>query len=126
MYDYKVEDSSYEKYRDNTLLFEIKKHTVKNYYAHFHYATEICCVRKGEFYFKINGQKKHATAGDVVYFNPGEIHQYYENDDCEVIIAIMSKEYSDDLKVDYKDSYFENLLTNHEVNSKVIGMFDDY
>ena len=125
MYDYRF-DASYEKFRDSEHLFEIKKHAVEDYYPHFHYATEICCVRKGSFEYAVNGRRGRADTGEIIIFNPGEIHRYFKSKDSEVIIAILSKEYFADFNKDFPEYIFPSVLGDKAINKIIIGLFDKY
>lgn len=125
MYEYKVDGKAYEKYRDNTMLFEIKRHPLKAYYAHFHYAVEVCYVLKGSLKFAINGKMMTAEEDDIVFINPREMHQYFQNDDCELYVAIMSEIYSNDCRMDLGPIRFDNLLTNKEVNREIKTIFNE-
>lgn len=125
-YQYTNDGMIYEKYRDDEFLFEIKKHKVEDYYAHFHFATEICCVRSGYFDCVVNGKMRRAVAGDIFFINSGEVHQYLENEDCKVTIAIMSEIYSADFTQEFQDDAFDNVLQNHEVNAQIFALFEEY
>ncbi len=126
MYDYQNDGMMYEKYRDGELLFEIKKHKVKDYYTHFHFATEICCVRSGGFDYAVNGNKGRVEEGDILFVNSGEVHQYFENEDCEVTIVIMNESYSADFMQEFGDVAFDNVLKNREVNAQIFRLLDEH
>ena len=125
MYEYQFDGKTYEKYRDTVMLFEIKKHSVEPYYAHFHYAVEVCYVLKGELECAINGRKQLAKQGDVLFINPGEMHQYFQNKTCELYVVIMSEIYSKDYTMEFGPLCFNNLLQNKEVNEKIKELFDE-
>lgn len=117
----------YEQYRDGELLFEIKKHGVKNYYPHFHYATEICCVRSGGFDAVVNGRRFSVKAGDILFINPGELHQYIQTGESEVVIAIISEIYSHDFTTEFGDAAFDNILCGKpDVNRQISDLMDEY
>ncbi len=124
-YQYTYNGMMYEKYRDGEFLFEIKKHPVGDYYAHFHFATEICCVRSGWFDYVINGKRGRAEAGDIFFVNADEVHQYIGNGACEVTIAIMSELYSADFRQEFGDVAFDNVLRDHAVNEQIFKLFDE-
>lgn len=125
MYQYQFDGKAYEKYRDGNMLFEIKRHSVKSYYAHFHYAVEICFVLKGSFEYSINGKKGRADEGELVFINPGEMHEYFENNDCELYVVIMSELYSADYIAEFGPVHFDNRLGNLAVNAKLKELFDE-
>ena len=125
MYKYEYDGKVYEKYRDGAMLFDIKRHKVKGYYTHFHYAVEICYVIKGSFEYSVNGKRGVARQGDIVFINPGEMHQYFESENCEVYVMIMSEQYSSDYTVDFGKISFSTLLDNKEVNKKVKIILDE-
>ena len=115
MYEYQHDGKTYEKYRDSMMLFEIKKHLVKAYYAHFHYAVEICYVLSGELEYAINGRRQKAKQDEIVFINPGEIHQYFHDDSCELYVVIMSEIYSQDYTMQFGSIRFNNLLQNKKI-----------
>lgn len=125
MYEYQFDGKVYEKYRDEPMLFEIKKHRAKSYYAHFHYAVEVCFVLEGVFKYSINGKKGSAKAGEIVFINPSEMHQYFENYACKLYVVIMSELYSADYCLKFGPVCFDNLLTNQKVNQKIKVCFDE-
>lgn len=125
MYEYQFDGKTYEKYRDSLMLFEIKKHSVKSYYAHFHYAVEVCYVIKGELEYAINGRKQIAKQDEIVFINPGEMHQYFQDDSCELYVVIMSELYSQDYTLQFGSVHFSNLLQNKEVNKKIKLLLDE-
>ncbi len=125
MYEYD-DKKIYEKYRDEERLFEIKKHTVGNFYPHFHFATEICCVRSGGFDYIINGKRGRAEAGDIVFINSGETHQYFESDSCEVTVAVMSEIYSGDFIYEFGEAGFATRLTDRKVNEQIFKLADEF
>lgn len=116
----------YEKFRDGEQLFEIKKHPVKNYYPHFHYATEICFVKSGQFEAVINGERVSVGAGDILFINPGELHQYIETGECDVVIAIISEIYSSDFVTEFGQVSFDHVLRTKEVNAKIYTLMEEF
>jgi YesN/AraC family two-component response regulator len=125
MYEYQYDGKAYEKYRDDSLKFDIKRHEVKSYYSHFHYAVELCYVIKGSFEYSVNGQKGRASQGDIVFIKSGEMHEYYESENCEVYVMIMSELYSADYAMEFSGTSFATLLDNKEVNKKVKKLLDE-
>ena len=125
MYEYSSDGKVYEKYRDQSSLFEIKRHNVKQYYAHFHYAVEVCFVLSGSFEYSINGKKGKASEGEIVFVNPGELHEYFASENCRVYVVIMSEIYSADYCMEFGPVSFDNLLTNQAVNAKIKQCFDE-
>lgn len=115
----------YEKYRDGDMLFEIKKHVVRDYYPHFHYATEICCVQKGEFNYIVNGKLGQAQQGEILFINPSDMHQYFESEECEVIICILSEKYTADYTAEFGSVAYDNLLTDKAVNAEIIRLMEE-
>lgn len=124
MYEYQFDGKSYEKYRDNTTLFEIKRHISKGYYAHFHYAVEVCYVLRGVLKISINGKMMTVEENDIVFINPREMHQYFPNEECELYVVIMSDFYSQDYTMELGAIRFNNLLQNKHLNIKIKELFD--
>jgi AraC-like DNA-binding protein len=125
VYEYQSDKRLYEKYRDGGKPFEIKRHTVKDYYAHFHFAVEICSVRRGSFEFILNGARGRASEGEILFVNSGEIHQYFESDGCEVVICIMNDTYTADFTAEFGNVRFDSLLTDGQANAEAARLMDE-
>lgn len=119
-------NKAYERFRDETCLLEIGKGEISDFYQHFHFATELCCVNRGVFDYIINGKRLQAKAGDIIFVNPGEMHQYFAVPYSEVYMIVMNEMYSADFVHEYGNVLFDNLLNDYAVNRQVFQLIEEF
>ncbi|HDX9579157.1 TPA: AraC family transcriptional regulator [Bacillus pseudomycoides] len=94
-------------YIDDTILS-----TDFQYYIppHWHRSIEISLVVYGEVFLYVNGQKKKVSAGEFIFVNSGDVHEFekVENTSCAVMMLIISYEFLKEVNEDF-DKYRFNI-----------------
>ncbi|MFC9418615.1 AraC family transcriptional regulator [Bacillus mobilis] len=78
---------------------------------HWHRSIEISLVVNGEVFLYVNGQKKKVCAGEFIFVNSGEVHEFekVENTSCAVMMLIISYEFLKEVNEDF-DKYRFNIV----------------
>lgn len=116
----KVRQGKYEeiKLRDRILgMVEYIEDTMLptdfHYYIppHWHRSIEISLVVNGEVFLYVNGQKKKVSAGEFIFVNSGDVHEFekVENTSCAVMMLIISYEFLKEVNEDF-DKYRFNIV----------------
>ena len=77
---------------------------------HWHRSIEISLVVYGEVFLYVNGQKKKVSAGEFIFVNSGDVHEFekVENTSCAVMMLIISYEFLKEVNGDF-DKYRFNI-----------------
>ncbi len=78
---------------------------------HWHRSIEISLVVNGEVFLYVNGQKKKVSAGEFIFVNSGDVHEFekIENTSCAVMMLIISYEFLKEVNEDF-DKYRFNIV----------------
>ncbi|MGE7861336.1 AraC family transcriptional regulator [Bacillus mobilis] len=78
---------------------------------HWHRSIEISLVVNGEVFLYVNGQKKKVSAGEFIFVNSGDVHEFekVENTSCAVMMLIISYEFLKEINEDF-DKYRFNIV----------------
>ncbi|RKF52011.1 AraC family transcriptional regulator [Bacillus wiedmannii] len=77
---------------------------------HWHRSIEISLVVNGEVVLYVNGQKRKVSAGEFIFINSGDVHEFekVENTSCAVMMLIISYEFLKEVNEDF-DKYRFNI-----------------
>ncbi|MFD3449890.1 AraC family transcriptional regulator [Microbacteriaceae bacterium 4G12] len=75
---------------------------------HWHRSIEISLVVYGEVFLYVNGQKKKVSAGEFIFVNSGDVHEFekVENKSCAVMMLIISYEFLKGVNEDFEKYRF--------------------
>jgi len=91
---------------------------------HWHRSIEISLVIYGDVFLYVNGQKKKVSAGEFIFVNSGDVHEFekVENASCAVMMLIVSYEFLKELNADF-DKYRFTLQASFVQKEKLQQIF---
>ncbi|XLP24859.1 AraC family transcriptional regulator [Bacillus toyonensis] len=91
---------------------------------HWHRSIEISLVMYGDVFLYVNGQKKKVSAGEFIFVNSGDVHEFekVENASCAVMMLIVSYEFFKELNADF-DKYRFTLQASFVQKEKLQQIF---
>lgn len=91
---------------------------------HWHRSIEISLVIYGDVSLYVNGQKKKVSAGEFIFVNSGDVHEFekVENASCAVMMLIVSYEFLKELNADF-DKYRFTLQASFVQKEKLQQIF---
>ncbi|MGH1286071.1 AraC family transcriptional regulator [Bacillus toyonensis] len=91
---------------------------------HWHRSIEISLVMYGDVFLYINGQKKKVSAGEFIFVNSGDVHEFekVENASCAVMMLIVAYEFLKELNADF-DKYRFTLQASFVQKEKLQQIF---
>ncbi|MCH4566437.1 AraC family transcriptional regulator [Bacillus sp. ES1-5] len=93
---------------------------------HWHRSIEISLVVNGEVFLYVNGQKKKISAGEFIFVNSGDVHEFekVENTSCAVMMLIISYEFLKEVNEDF-DKYRFNIVESVVQKTNLRQIFYD-
>ncbi|MGX5494398.1 AraC family transcriptional regulator [Bacillus toyonensis] len=91
---------------------------------HWHRSIEISLVIYEDVFLYVNGQKKKVSAGEFIFVNSGDVHEFekVENASCAVMMLIVSYEFLKELNADF-DKYRFTLQASFVQKEKLQQIF---
>ncbi|MED1410187.1 MULTISPECIES: AraC family transcriptional regulator [Bacillus] len=93
---------------------------------HWHRSIEISLVVFGEIILCVNGQKKKVSAGEFIFVNSGDVHEFekVENTSCSVMMLIISYEFLKEINEDFDKCRF-NIKESVVQKTNLQQIFDE-
>ena len=111
-----------EKIEESCFLLEPL--TPKDREIHFHKCLEIYCVVKGKAFFRISGDNRLLTQGQMAIVNPFENHSCETVGDAEVLRVRIGTDYLGVFSDTYPDKQLPRWLTDEQINNVVRDYID--